>query len=1096
MNALSSTCLGCLLGCLIAAPAVGAPVRASPARIRVAADNNYPPYLFLDADGKPQGYEVDAWRLFETHTGIKVELETTSWTDAQQALLSGNADVIDMIDRTPSRESLYDFSTPYASSPVGIYVDRSIRGVHDAASLRGFPVGVERGDACAERLRSLGITDLHLFGNNRDIMQATTQGDLRIFCMDGSAANFYLYRYSEPDHFYRAFVLYTGHLHRAVRKGDAALLQTVQQGMAQITPAERETLRKRWLDQPTILRPYLRKAEIALAVVLALVALMTLWVWSLRRTVARRTLDLQRGEAKLRALFDASPDEMTVKDSQGIYTDCNESAVKRLQMRRDEILGRTVRDLFGPEISDSVQAIDEEVLRLGQPRTYQDPFIARHGDKLRRYETVKVPLRASSSQLGGILSITRDITERVQADEQLRMWAHAFQHAAFGVAIFDARTQRITHANPTFARERGYTSEEMAGMSVDALYPEDLVAERKAARNAIDRQEHSLVETEQVTRDGRRFPVLLDISVLHGDDGKAQYAVVRAQDITERKRAESELRLAAAAFETQEAMMVTDANAVIQRVNDACVRLTGYAAAELVGQPTTMLRSRQHEAFYQQVRERIREMGLWQGEMWLQVKHGEPKPVRMMISRVRNTGGAVSHYICSMVDLTAERIARASVDHMTFFDPITDLPNRFFLQGRLQHLLGDAAEPNGGVLLLIDLDHFKRINDLRGYAAGDKLLSQVAQRLLKSLDERGLLGRLGGGTFALLEGCHEDDRESRAWHCARRIREILLQPFDLGDGTVMTMTASIGWTALVPGQGTPDSLLKEAELAMYAAKSGGRDQARRFEPSMQHDLLRRELLIHDLRNAIADGGLALHLQALTDRTGRITGAEMLLRWTRPGGEAVSPAEFIPVAEESGLILPLGNWVLDCACSQLAAWSAQPSTRGLSLAINVSARQFTDPGFVNRVRRALAAKGADPARLKLEITETAILGDLAETSGKLAQLRAQGIRVALDDFGTGYSSLTYLSRLPLDQIKIDQSFVARLPNDANDAMVTQTIVAMGHGLGMEVVAEGVETEAQLDLLMAHGCDAFQGYLIARPMPLAAFEAMFEERMTLV
>jgi len=310
------------------------------------------------------------------------------------------------------------------------------------------------------------------------------------------------------------------------------------------------------------------------------------------------------------------------------------------------------------------------------------------------------------------------------------------------------------------------------------------------------------------------------------------------------------------------------------------------------------------------------------------------------------------------------------------------------------------------------------------------------------------------------------------------------------------MTVSIGWTELVPGRDSPESVLKQAELAMYAAKAGGRDQLRRYEPAMQDELVQREALVGDLRRAIAEETLELHLQAQVDRHGRVVGAEMLLRWTRPDGEQMSPERFIPVAEENGLILPLGDWVLRRACAQLVAWSARPSSRKLVLAINVSARQFAQPGFVDDVCRALAASGADPAQLMLEITETVILGDLAEAAAKLARLRAQGIRISLDDFGTGYSSLAYLSRLPLDQLKIDQAFVARLPEDANDAMVAQTIIGMGRGLGLEVVAEGVETVAQHDFLMREGCHGFQGYLISRPMPPVLFEAMLEQHLASV
>jgi EAL domain-containing protein (putative c-di-GMP-specific phosphodiesterase class I) len=264
----------------------------------------------------------------------------------------------------------------------------------------------------------------------------------------------------------------------------------------------------------------------------------------------------------------------------------------------------------------------------------------------------------------------------------------------------------------------------------------------------------------------------------------------------------------------------------------------------------------------------------------------------------------------------------------------------------------------------------------------------------------------------------------------------------------------------------------------------------RFEPEMLAELAQREGLVHDLRDAIARGTMALDLQAQVDRWGRVLGAEALLRWTRRG-TPVSPTVFIPIAEESGLIVPLGEWVLQRACELLVTWSGHPATQALTLAVNVSARQFNQTRFVDGVRQALAATGADPSRLKLEITETTILGDLAEAAVKLTALRAQGIRISLDDFGTGYSSLTYLSRLPLDQLKIDQSFVACLPEDANGAMVAQTIIGMGRGLGLEVIAEGVETAAQRQFLMTQGCDVFQGYLIGRPMSPAEFEAMLEE-----
>jgi len=1092
---------GWLFYCLALAPAAAAAPASEPAaapaaaptHIRVVTDNNYPPYLFLDSNGEPQGYEVDMWRLFQAHTGIQVDLAPMSWTAAQQELLAGRADVIDLIYRTPSRESLYDFSAPYARQAVGIYVDRRIRGVRDTASLRGFPVGVERGDACAEHLESLGITDLHEYTNYKEVIQAATEGNIRIFCMDSNPADYYLYRYSALDRFYQAYVLYTGRTRWAVHKGNAAMLQTVQHGMDLVTPAERETLRERWLERPFILQPYLHTARIALIAVLLLVALMALWVWSLRRRVAVRTRELRSEKGNLRALFDASPDAMWVSDGKGVLQDCNNRMSELFRRRPEELIGRTVFEAFDPvntPFAAASRAMSDDVLQHGQHRTATLPFEEGDG-AIRQLEIIKVPLYSPAGVVNRVLSVARDITARLQTEAQLRLWAHAFQNAAFGVEICDSRTRRIIAVNPVFARERGYTPEEMAGMHVDALYAPDVVARQQTLRRAAERQEHSVWETEQVTRDGRRFPVLLDCSVIHDADGEAQYAIIYAQDITERKRAESELRLAAVAFQTQEALMVTDATGAIQRVNQAFTRLTGHALEDVLGQPSSMLYVRRDDQAFQQ--DQIRRDGFWQDEQWILVKQGQPRVVRTATSAVTDAQGQVSHYVCTMVDLTSEREAHASVDHMTFFDSLTDLPNRHFLRNHLQHLLAEA-DSFRAILLLIDLDHFKRVNDLRGHAAGDQLLMLIAQRLRRLLDSECVLGRLGGGTFALAIPCREESRTERtvrARDCAERMRQALSEPFRLGGDTPVTMTASIGWTELVAGHDTPESVFREAELAMYGAKAAGRDRVCRFEPEMLAELAQREALVHDLRNAIASGTLTLDLQAQADRWGKVLGAEALLRWTRPNGTQVPPGAFVPLAEENGLILPLGDWVLRRACEQLVAWSTHPSTRALSLAINVSARQFAQPRFVDGVRQALAATGADPARLKLEITETTILEDLADAATKLTALRAQGIRISLDDFGTGYSSLTYLSRLPLDQLKIDQSFVACLPEDANGAMVAQTIIGMGRGLGLEVIAEGVETAAQRQFLMSQGCDIFQGYLIGRPMPPSEFEAMLEK-----
>ena len=1071
----------------------GAPDAAPPARIRVAGDSNYPPYMFTDASGRLQGYEVDMWRLFEEHTGIRVELMPMDWASAQQAVQAGKVDVIDLIYRTPSRESLYDFSAPYATLPVGIFVDRRIRGIHDLDSLRGFPIGVQKGDACAEKLRAQGFTDLHEYSRYQQIVKDAVRGNLRMFCLDEGPANYFLYREAALDRFYDAFVLYTGELHRAVRKGNAPVLQAVERGMARITPAERARLHARWLEHPVALVEYLKVARIGVAVIVALIALMMLWVWMLRRSVARRTRELGAEQGNMRALFDASPDAMWVTDRHGVLLKCNDRATRVFGMPSEKMVGYTAAQAMNAAntaFASASRAMNLAVLDSRQRQRAVLPLALPGGNTL-DLDIIKVPLYASDGEVRGILNTARDISERLQTEERLRLWAHAFQHATFAVAMFDARTKRITAANPTFARERGYTPEEMVGMPVDDLYPEDLREERRRVRHDINRRDHAITETEQVTRDGRRFPVLLDISVTHDVDGEAQYVIVYALDISDRKRTESELRLAAVSFQSQAALMVMDADRVIQRVNRAFTQLTGYAPDEAIGQWVGLLSSPHHDRnFYAHLWDQVRSDGFWQGEQWVNVKRGQPKVIRTVVSAVTDAAGTLSHYVCSMIDLTVEREAHASIDHLTFFDPLTDLPNRHFLHGRLQHLLEDG-DARGGALLMFDLDHFKRVNDLRGHAAGDALLALIAQRLRHLQDDRSVLSRFSGGTFALLAGCGGDQAGMAPTHArtlAERLRQALREPFQLGGDTPVTISISIGWTELVPGHGTPESVLKEAELAMYRAKAAGRDQVCRFESAMHAELVHHEALVQDLRRAIIDEAFDLHLQAQVDRGGEVIGAEALLRWTRPSGERVPPDVFIPIAEDNGLILPLGDWVLRRACAYLVAWSTQPSLRDLSLAVNVSVRQFAQTGFVESVRGALSTTGAIASKLKLEITETTVLEDFHETAAKLAELRAIGVKVSLDDFGTGYSSLAYLTRLPLDQLKIDRSFVDRLPEDRNDAMVAQTIIGMGRGLGLDVIAEGVETEAQRNFLMAQGCNAFQGYLIARPVPRAAFEAL--------
>ncbi len=580
-----------------------------------------------------------------------------------------------------------------------------------------------------------------------------------------------------------------------------------------------------------------------------------------------------------------------------------------------------------------------------------------------------------------------------------------------------------------------------------------------------------------------------------------QSVVTSFTDISVSKEAETQLRIAAIAFESQEGMMITDAQGLILRVNQAFTEGSGYAAEEVVGSTPRMFQSGRHDAaFYTAMWEQIHRTGRWQGEIWDKRKSGEEYPKWLTLSSVKGSDGVVTHYVGSEIDLSQRKIAEDQLHKLSFYDPLTQLPNRRLLLDRLGHALASNARgQRQGAILLIDLDNFKTLNDTEGHEAGDRLLTVVAQRLQCAVRQGDTVARVGGDEFVVLfEGLSADGLvAAQVEGLAEKIRLALDQPYPLervdpqGQRHVVTYhgTASIGVTLLGGPHDKVDDLLKQADLAMYQAKNTGRNAIRFFDPGMQAAVSARSALEADLREALRVGQLVLYYQPqVVGDGGRLTGAEALVRWLHPQHGMVSPAAFIPLAEESGLILPLGHWVLKTACSQLAAWAALPQLAHLTLAVNVSAHQFRQADFVDQVLAVLAETGAQPQRLKLELTESTLVNNVEDIIAKMVALKARGVGFSLDDFGTGYSSLSYLKRLPLDQLKIDQSFVRDVLTDPNDAAIAKMIVALGASLGLAVIAEGVEIEAQRQFLASHGCHAYQGYLFSKPLPLAAFDAL--------
>ena len=441
------------------------------------------------------------------------------------------------------------------------------------------------------------------------------------------------------------------------------------------------------------------------------------------------------------------------------------------------------------------------------------------------------------------------------------------------------------------------------------------------------------------------------------------------------------------------------------------------------------------------------------------------------------------------LDVTDRKRAAQEIERLAFYDALTQLPNRRLLLDRLQRLvLSSQRTQQHGALLFIDLDNFKDLNDTLGHDMGDQLLTQVAARLSASVRECDTVARFGGDEFVvLLDGLDTQLPQARAQAEAVALKLLisLNQPFELA-GQQHYSTPSIGLTLFGQERQSVDELLKRADLAMYEAKAAGRNTHRFFDPGMQQALHARSSLEADLRQALARGDLFAHYQPVVDYQGHVKGAEALARWNHPERGPISPAEFIPLAEQTGLILPLGRHILRTACEQLVRWAGKKETAHLSMAVNVSARQFRQSGFMAEVLQTLSETGANPRRLKLELTESLLLGDIEDTIARMVQLKREGVGFALDDFGTGYSSLGYLKRLPLDQVKIDRGFVRDVLSDPNDAAIVRTILALAQSLDLDVVAEGVETAGQLGFLRLHGCEQFQGFLFGRPVPADVFE----------
>lgn len=569
--------------------------------------------------------------------------------------------------------------------------------------------------------------------------------------------------------------------------------------------------------------------------------------------------------------------------------------------------------------------------------------------------------------------------------------------------------------------------------------------------------------------------------------GRHAKTVMLFSDITARMETERHLRLYSEVFShVGEGIMITDADNRVIEINDAVTRITGFPRDELIGKTPRTLRSGIHEpAFYEALWGTLRERGHWQGEIFDRHRDGRVIPLLESISEVRDAEGALTHHIAVLTDISSLKETQTRLDFLAHHDALTELPNRLLFSDRLEHAIEFARRGDRTIaLLFIDLDRFKTINDSLGHHVGDQLLIETARRLRDLVRSSDTLARLGGDEFVVL-------METTATHAAAdrladKIVAAFKQPFAIG-GIDLHIGCSIGITLFPDDGDDAATLLKNADVAMYQAKEAGRDGHVRYSAELSEAMSQKLELDNALRQAVKAGGFELHYQPIVDiARGRTVACEALIRWPDGPASARTPDRFIPVAEEMRLIVPLGEWILREALARKRAWR----DAGIQLdyvSVNISAVQLARPDFTHRVIALLGEAGVAGSELQIELTENVLMGDIELCAWVLSQLREHGIRVAIDDFGTGYSSLSYLKQLPIDNLKIDRSFVRDIPDDPNDCAIAAAIIGLARTLGLEAIAEGIETQAQQEYLAGIGCGIVQGYLHARPMPAAEFEA---------
>ena len=1023
-----------LLLMLFALVGIAGHAAPAPTSIRVVLDDNYPPYIFRDASGQVQGIVKDLWDLWQQRTGVIVDFRPMDWGKARAAMESGQADVIDTIFATEERRKLYDFSRPYATIDVPIYFHHSIGGITNAASLRGFMVGVKEGDACIDHLLAHGVSNLRRYASYEAAVKAAIGQELRVLCIDKPPAVYFFNREGVANEFRHSQPLYAGAFHWAVAKGRPELKHLVEAGFSRITPDERAAIDARWLGtklESTLWPGVARYGGYLLLAVALLIATLLAWSWTLRRRVAVRTAELaasngalRTSEARLRSLTAMSSDFFWETDAEHRLlsrSSANEARGTGSPFRRAPHVGERRWEV--PYLSPDEAGWQAHRAVVDAHRPFRHFEVSRPGPDGNAGHALLSgdPVFDDNGAFAGYQGVGVDITERKSAEA------------------------RVAYLNRIYAMLSGTNALIARALDRDELFTE-------ACRIAVAAGGFRMAWIAIVDRS------VMKIVPVASAGADARYMTALKEGLASSRGAVAGDTAAARAIRERTFVVFSDL-----ADNPAVMFGKEYATAGIGSMAVLPL-----------------------------IVADEPVGVLALFASERDFFH--DSELKALTELTDDISfgidhlgKRERLDYLAYYDQLTGLANRSLFLDRVAQFLRAAA--GGGhklALFLIDVERFKNINDSLGRPAGDEILKQVGTWLTSNAGDASLLGRLDADHFAAV--MPEVRREGDLAHLVESTLDAFVgHPFHHGD-SVFRLAAKVG-VALYPEDGADaDTLFKNAEAALKMAKASGARYL--FHTRAMTDMTAGKLTLENqLRQALDNEEFVLHYQPKVNLvSGKLTGAEALIRWNDPRTGLVPPGRFIPILEETGLIHDVGRWALKQAIADYLRWR-DTGLAAVRIAVNVSPLELHDRGYIAEIGQAIGIDPQAAAGLELEITESLIMEDVRHSIASLNAIRAMGVTIAIDDFGTGFSSLSYLARLPVDTLKIDRTFVSDMTAGPQGLSLVSTIINLARSLKLKVVAEGVETEEQSRLLRLLSCDDMQGFLLSKALPVAEFEERF-------